>query len=111
MTIIVKQFILTHDQYNLVNSPEGSEFRLEYFDIGMGNVSKKMYDQYKVVAEVDSNNLTETFELMNVWNQPEKITVLNPHHSLSVGDILVKDNVEYVVDNIGFKKLEFTNDQ
>ena len=62
------------------------------------------------VAEVDSNDLEEAFELTNHiehnWTENEEVTPLisNPR-STSCGDIMEIDGKFYIVASCGFKKI------
>lgn len=61
---------------------------------------------FKIVAEVDSNDLEEIFNLMNMWDDPTKVVKLGECYSLSVGDIVEINNKYYLCDTCGWKELE-----
>lgn len=62
---------------------------------------------YEPVAIVDADSMDVAFELMNLWEQPERIQKLKMRvPSMSVGDILEKDGEFYRVASFGFDKLE-----
>ena len=60
----------------------------------------------KKVAIVDANDEEEVFELMNLWNDPDRVTKLTDKvRSLSVGDYLVTEDGEMLFcDSVGFVK-------
>lgn len=62
---------------------------------------------YEPVAIVDAEDMDVAFELMNLWEQPERVQKLKLRvPSMSVGDILEKDGDFYRVASFGFDKLE-----
>ena len=62
---------------------------------------------YEPVAIVDAEDMDVAFELMNLWEQPERVQKLKLRvPSMSVGDILEKDGEFYRVASFGFDKLE-----
>jgi len=105
--IIVKQLknknLVRNDWLNLLDNLED---QLYSFTQG-AKLTPELYAHYGNVAEINCNDLNEAWVIMNRYSpeDQEKITYLAPSHSLSIGDILVKDNVEYVVGVIGFPKL------
>ena len=105
--IIVKQLknknLVREDWLNLLDDLED---QLYLFKKG-AKLTPELYAHYGNVAEINCNELHEAWVIMNrnSFEDQLKITYLAPSHSLSVGDILVKDNVEYVVGVIGFPKL------
>ena len=63
-------------------------------------------DKYVHVANLDVETLNEAFEVGNIGPE-EKYTRFSRMHSISVGDILVKDNADtYIVARAGFDKLD-----
>ena len=63
-------------------------------------------DKYVHVADLDAETLNEAFEVGNIGPE-EKYTRFSRMHSISVGDILVKDNADtYIVARSGFDKLD-----
>lgn len=62
---------------------------------------------FNVVAEVEARDLDEVFELMNLWDNEERIyPVSDRMHSLSVGDIIFDGTEWHMVDNSGFTTIE-----
>lgn len=58
---------------------------------------------YTPVATVYTDDLEESFEVMNLWNRPEMVERHVPTmYSMSVGDIVKRDGQFYMVDPIGF---------
>ena len=58
---------------------------------------------YTPAATVHTDDLEKSFEVMNLWNEPE---LFERHarsvYSMSVGDIIKRDGQFYMVDPIGF---------
>lgn len=80
----------------------------------IGRVWSDMYQGlgYQLVAEVDSNDLEQVFDLTNHidhdWTTNDKVDEFNPmtgKRSTSVGDIFERDGKYYFVDNSGFGEL------
>lgn len=63
------------------------------------------YDLYDHVATVDTDDMEEAFELMNLWQQPDRVTKIGECHSLSVGDFLETDKGRFICALFGFKPL------
>ena len=72
---------------------------------GSGAFTPDMFKEYTEVAEVEARDLEDVFSIMNLWNSPEAVTKLAPMHSLSVGDIVADGNEYFMVDSIGFTKV------
>ena len=68
----------------------------------------KHLGSYEHVADLDTDDLQKAFEIGNIGPE-EAYTRYKPMHSLSVGDILVKDGVAHIVADFGFDKLENVN--
>jgi hypothetical protein len=63
-------------------------------------------DFYDMVATVDTDDLEEAFELMNLWEQPERVSKLLRCSSMSVGDIVETENGDrYLCASFGFEKI------
>ena len=62
---------------------------------------------YQIVATLETSDLDEAFRVLNVWDGATEIVRHNPMHSLSVGDILVRDEEAFVVAGMGFTPVEF----
>ena len=59
----------------------------------------KYYDR---VYEIDTDDLDKAFDITNLWNENCKVTRVRRGSSTSVGDIFVKGDDYYIVDNFGF---------
>ena len=106
--IEVRQWILTNKLADLINSSgwSATEETKAFADKGMGDIDlDKWLHKYTHVANVEASDLEEVFSLMNRWDQPERVHRLADLHSLSVGDVLIKDGKSYMVDDFGFKEL------
>ena len=89
-----------------------------YTDLIMGGMRKGREDSFRNlakegiekglfynVADIETDSLGEAFEIGNLGPE-EKIKRKGRMHSISVGDILIKnDGRIYLVDNFGFTKL------
>jgi Na+/H+ antiporter NhaB len=67
---------------------------------------KAISDDYVLVATIDANDLEQAFTIGNIWAE-NKINVLAPMRSVSVGDIiqdLVTDKT-FVVAKFGFDEI------
>lgn len=87
----------------------GSTPKLEaYFERGFdGSLSVENFQYYTHVANVDTNDMEEAFEAMNLWEDESKVEKLGPCSSMSVGDILeMEDGSKYRCASFGFKRLE-----
>lgn len=66
-------------------------------------------DRLVKVAEVATDDLDEAFRLTNHidsnWCRNKGVTCLVPGRSTSVGDVMEKDGVRYLVASMGFTKL------
>ncbi|CAN7769917.1 hypothetical protein LJR290_007470 [Variovorax sp. LjRoot290] len=66
---------------------------------------------FELVAEVEGEDLDRAFSATNHidsdWstNRDVKVMTRNPRRSTSVGDLVVRDGVTYVVDKFGFSKI------
>ena len=60
---------------------------------------------YDRVASVDSDDLEEAFELMNLWNDQSRVEMYAPTRSMSVGDVIIMNKEAYFCDTFGFIKL------
>lgn len=105
MTIKVYQFDLTDAEYDLLNEKGwGASARITaYLDLSFGEIDPvTWFHTYKHVATVSSDDLNETFALMNRWDQPERVEKHAQAYSLSVGDILERGGEFYLVAKTGF---------
>jgi hypothetical protein len=61
---------------------------------------------YDLVAEVDTNDMEEAFELMNLWEHPERVTKIGSPNSMSVGDVLENEAGElFLCASFGFERI------
>jgi hypothetical protein len=61
---------------------------------------------YTPVYQVDTDNLDYAYEATNLWEGYD-VRRLARGASSSVGDIFVRDNVCYIVDNFGFVEVGY----
>ena len=83
-------------------------FKITTGDVTPSDISQlcRQYLSYDTVCTIIAKNLDEVFEIGNIGPE-EKITRLNPMHSVSVGDIIEDSTTgkRYVVSPRGFKDL------
>lgn len=72
---------------------------------GSENFKPEMFKFFKETFRVATDSLDRAFDLTNLWNNKDAVEVVRRGHSTSVGDILEKDGVYYMVDNFGFKQI------
>lgn len=102
MTMNVYQFCLpyeyTEEELNIHRNL--SVFGSEHWDYAW-------FKKFKKVAEVEATELEEAFMIMNRWTDADeaKVTRLDRLHSLSVGDIVEKDDQFYMVGRRGWTLL------
>lgn len=88
--IKVYQIQLTDAEIAAVNNGETSDRIKAYFDRNFEGAFKAENLQYYThVANVNTNDMEEAYELMNLWEDESKVEKLGPCSSMSVGDILV----------------------
>jgi hypothetical protein len=106
--IKVYQIQLTDAEINAINSGETSDRIKAYFDRGFeGTFKAENFQYYTHVANVDTNDMEEAFQLMNLWEDESKIEKLGRFSSMSVGDILeLEDGSKYRCASFGFTQLE-----
>jgi hypothetical protein len=79
------------------------------FDPFLNLVNKGLnQNAYKKVAEIDTDSLGDAFRIGNIGDEIGEghlIKRLKRMHSISIGDILVKEAKSYVVDKYGFTEL------
>ena len=98
-------------QINLSNKDyENRDLREMYLDTTMSPTAKaivKASGLYVKVAEIDANDFEEVFEIGNIGPE-EKITRIDKMHSVSVGDIVKReDGVTKFVAPFGFESVAF----
>ena len=105
--IKVYQIQLTDAEIAAVNNGETSDRIKAYFDRSFERTFKAENIQYYThVANVDTNDMEEAYELMNLWEDESKVEKLGPCSSMSVGDILVIEcGWAYRCASMGFEKI------
>ena len=79
-------------------------FPMFYGKDGLFDLDKNI-EHYEKVATLDVDTLDEAFEVGNIGPE-SKYTRFKPMHSISVGDILVKEDcTAYVVADFGFDEV------
>ncbi len=102
--INVYQIQLTDAEIAAVNNGETSDRIKAYFDRSFERTFKASnFQYYDHVANVDTNDMEEAFELMNLWNDESKVERLGPCSSMSVGDILDVDGKLFRCASFGFE--------
>ena len=109
--IKVYQIALTNAEIDMINSGETSPRIKAYFDRSFeGKFKAENFQYYTHVANVDTNDMENAFEAMNLWEESiyfEDIFKLRPCPSMSVGDILeMEDGSKYRCASFGFELLE-----
>ena len=106
--IKVYQFQLTDAEINAINSGEESEKFTAYFGRSFERTFKPEFFQYYThVANVDTNDMEEAFQLMNLWedeSKVERLVVCVP--SMSVGDILDVNGTLFRCASMGFDEIK-----
>ena len=106
--IKVYQIQLTNKEIDLVNSGESTPRTKAYLDRSFGRLWKiENFQYYTHVANVDTNNMEDAFELMNLWDGSDNIVEkLGRCSSMSVGDILeMEDGTRYRCASFGFEEI------
>ena len=106
--IEIHQVQLSDELYRSINSNEDTPEVHAYRASKFGEIEEaEKLGMFKKVAEVDTEYLEEAFDIMNRFSDEdlERITKVSPYHSMSVGDVAVKDGVRYLCASIGFKQL------
>ena len=110
--IKVYQIQLTDQEITVVNSGGDYTPRIKaYFDRSFESSFKaENFQYYTHVANVDTNEMENAFEAMNLWEESiffEDIFKLGRCSSMSVGDILeMEDGSKYRCASFGFTLLE-----
>jgi hypothetical protein len=111
--ITIYQIKVTDEQIDALNAgqsvPSFEAKRALMF--GAIKFTPDMLQYFTEVARVDTNDLEEAFELTNLWEDMSKVKKFTRMSSTSVGDIFLKGDTFYVVDNFGFKALHLFNDE
>ena len=104
--IKVYQIQLTDAEIAAVNNGETSDRIKAYFDRSFERTFKAENIQYYThVANVDTNDMEEAYELMNLWEDESKVEKLGPCSSMSVGDILDVDGTLFRCASFGFEAI------
>ena len=104
--INVYQIQLTDAEVAAVNNGETSDRIKAYFDRSFERTFKaENFQYYTHVANVDTNDMEEAFELMNLWEDESKVEKLGSCSSMSVGDILDVDGILFRCASMGFEKV------
>ena len=111
MKFDVFQINFTDEQVDLINESETRpDFYLEYLDTNFRPTAEaivKAKKQYQKVATIEANGFEDVFEIGNIGPE-SKITRISPMHSVSVGDVIVReDGVAKFVAPIGFESVVF----
>ena len=108
--IKVYQIQLTDAEIDMINSGETSPRIKAYFDRSFdGTFKAENFQYYTHVANVDTNDMENAFEAMNLWEESiyfEDIFKLGRCSSMSVGDILDVDGKLFRCASFGFTQLE-----
>ena len=100
------QIQLTDAEIAAVNNGETSDRIQAYFTRSFAVPFKaENFQYYAHVANVDTNDMEEAFELMNLWNDESKVERLGPCSSMSVGDILDVDGKLFRCASFGFEAI------
>ena len=106
--IEIHQVQLTDELYRSINSNEDTPEVHAYRASKFGEIEEaERLGMFAKVAEVATDSLEEAFDIMNRFSEEdlEKITKVSPYHSMSVGDIAIKDGVKYLCASVGFKEI------
>ena len=106
--IEIHQVQLTDELYRSINAGEDTPEVHAFHASKFGKIEEaERLGMFEKVAEVDTDNLEEAFNIMNRFSEEdlEKITKVSPYHSMSVGDVAVKDGVRFLCASVGFKEL------
>jgi hypothetical protein len=104
--IKVYQIQLTNAEIDMINSGETSDRIKAYFDRGFeGKFKAENFQYYTHVATVDTRNMEEAFECMNLWHNDKVQKVTSSVSSMSVGDILESNGQLYYCASFGFELL------
>ena len=105
--IKVYQIQLTNAEIDMINSGETSDRIKAYFDRSFeGTFKAENFQYYTHVATVDTRNMEEAFECMNLWHNDKVQKVTSAVSSMSVGDILEYNGQLYRCASFGFELLE-----
>jgi len=111
--ITIYQIKMTNDQIDAFNAgqsvPSIEAKRALMF--GASKFTPDMLQYFTEVARVNTNDLDHAFELTNLWEDTDKVEKFTQMSSTSVGDIFLKGDSFYMVDNFGSNALCLFNDE
>lgn len=101
--IKVYQIQLTDAEIAAINRGDHTEKTKAYFDRMFDETFKdENCKHYTHVANVQTDDMEEAFELMNLWEDESKVEKLGRCSSMSVGDLLEVDGKLYRCASFGF---------
>jgi hypothetical protein len=107
--IKVYQIKLSDMDYSLINSVgfEANDKTRAYGRMSFVKPEEVDMSFYTHVANVLTYDREDAFTLMNLWEQPELIQLVDgPCRSMSVGDVVEMDNGDrYLCASFGFKQI------
>lgn len=114
--IRVYQIQLTQEQIDEVNANGHDSVPAQRAKMnvmfGANNFRVDDLQYYSETMHVDTDSLEQAFEITNMWNEPDRVSVIgNARTSTSVGDIFAKGDRYYMVDSFGFTPLALFNDE
>ena len=108
--IKVYQIQLTDAEITAVNNGETSVRIQAYFDRSFERTFKaENFQYYTHVANVDTDDMENAFEAMNLWEESiyfEDVFKLAPCSSMSVGDILDVNGTLFRCASFGFDEIK-----
>jgi hypothetical protein len=106
--IKVYQIQLTNAEIDMINSGETSDRIQAYFDRSwpMSTFKTENFQYYTHVATVDTRDMEQAFEYMNLWHNDKVQKVTSSVSSMSVGDILECNGEFYLCASFGFSLIE-----
>lgn len=105
--IKVYQIQLTDAEFAAVNNGETSDRIKAYFNRSFDSTIPN-FQYYTHVANVDTNDMEEAFEVMNLWQESslfDRVEKLGKCSSMSVGDILDVDGTLFRCASFGFEEI------
>ena len=93
-------------------NPERDTHRVKFMELaalerlqGNAKVDASLYDQV-FSGDLEETELEQVFQRFNLEGHP-----LHRGHSLSVSDVVVNENGAFFCDSVGFKQIDFKEDQ
>jgi hypothetical protein len=106
MSVEVFQFKLSEEEVDLINKYgwDATPRTSAYADLRMGDIDlKKWWGEYTHVATVDCDTAEQSFEIMNLWNESDRVVRHATTSSMSVGDIVLAEGNYLLCDIVGWK--------